>query len=150
MTTTHPVSPAASRPSVARRRPALTAVRRQRVRAAGVAGSVLAACAVWAAGRALGADFRLADSMGEAVINLPVVAVFSLLFALLGWGTLALLERFTRHARTAWTTLAITVLLLSVLPIFAEQATTATRIALCLVHGAVAAVLVPVLRRSAR
>lgn len=149
MTTTDSASPSVTRPSAARQLSAGAAGRRRRVRAAAAAGTVPAACAVWAASRALGADFALADSMGKAVIGLPVVAVFSLLFALLGWGVLALLERFTRHARTAWTALATAVLLLSLLPVFAEEATTATKAALSLVHAAVAVVLVPVLRRTA-
>ncbi|MCM2429766.1 DUF6069 family protein [Streptomyces sp. RKAG337] len=150
MTTTHSASPSVDRPAAARQLSAAAAGRRRRVRAAAAAGAVVATCAVWAVCRATGADFALADSMGRTVINLPVVAVFSLLFALLGWGGLALLERFTRHARTAWTALATAVLLLSLLPVFAEEATTATKVSLCLVHAAVAAVFVPALRRTTR
>lgn len=117
------------------------------------AGSVVAAAAgasvVWLIASAAGVDFLLSDSMGAVTISLPIVLVFSTVFGLLGWATLAVLERFTRRSRAVWTTVAATVLALSLPPVFLEDATTATKIALVLVHAAVAAVLIPALRRDA-
>ena len=105
---------------------------------------------LWGAAAAVGVDFRLADSGGSGVITLPVAVIFTAVFGLLGWGTLALLERFTRHAQAIWTALAVAVTLLSIVPIFLEQATSGTRVALTVLHLAVAAVLVPAFRRTTR
>ncbi|MBO2451300.1 hypothetical protein J4573_29700 [Actinomadura barringtoniae] len=126
------------------------AVRRARAKAAGVA--VAANGAIYLAASALGVDFMLTDSAspeGHHLI-LPEIAVFSLVFALLGWGSLALLERFTRHAKGIWTALAGTVLALSFAPIFLEQAGAATRVSLIVIHVVVAAALLPMLRHTAR
>ena len=121
----------------------------RRVRGVAVAAAVLTTGTLYVAGRALGTDFKLTDP-GKAEAHqliLPEIAVFTLVFALLGWGTLALLERFTRRATTTWTALAGAVLLLSLVPIVLEQATTDTKVLLAMIHTAVAAVLVPALRR---
>ena len=119
---------------------------RRGLRAGAVVGAVLANCLLWLVASALGADFVLSDSVGKVVLGLGTIIVFTLGFALLGWGTLAVLERFPRRARTTWTVIATVVLLLSLVPIFLEHATTGTRTALVLIHLAVAAVLIPALR----
>jgi hypothetical protein len=120
--------------------------RRQRARAVGaaVAGTSL----LYLGARAAGTDFVLTDPRATAShpLILPEIAVFALVFALLGWGTLALLERVTRHAKAIWGVLAGTVLAASFVPIFVERATVDTRIMLCLIHVAVAAALLPMLR----
>lgn len=133
--------------AVATAQHAVTATTR-RIRATAVAGTVIVNGALYPAGRALGVDFKITDpGKTEAhQLILPEIAVFTLLFALLGWAALALLERFTRRARTVWTVLAAAVLTLSLAPIFIEQATAATRAMLVVVHVAVAAVLIPALR----
>jgi hypothetical protein len=120
----------------------------RRLRAAAVGAAVLATSQVWLAAHALGTNFRLADSQGVAVVDLPLTIGFTIIFSLLGWGTLALLEHYTRRARTIWSLLATAVLLLSIVPIFLEEATSGTKIALSLIHLAVAAVLIPMLRRA--
>jgi heme A synthase len=110
---------------------------------------VLTTSTLYAAGRALGTDLTLTDP-GKAEAHqliLPEIAVFTLVFALLGWGALALLERFTRRAAAVWTALAVAVLLVSFVPIGLEQATSGTRVLLVVIHTAVAAVLVPSFRR---
>ncbi len=129
-------------------RPTASPRARRRIRAAAVGGTVLANTLLWLGADALGVDFVLTDSAGTGVVGLVPTIAFTVIFALLGWGTLALLERFTRRARTIWTVLATVVLLLSMVPIFLEQATTGTRTALVLIHLAVAAVLIPALRKS--
>jgi hypothetical protein len=129
---------------------ATTTLRRRRAAAVGTA--VLASSLLYLVARALGTDFALTDpgaTEAHALI-LPEIAVFALLFSLLGWGALALLERFTRHARVIWGVLAGAVLLLSFVPIGIEQATADTRIMLTLIHIAVAVALFPMLRHSAR
>lgn len=83
------------------------------------------------------------------IVGLPLVIGFTLVLALLGWGALAVLERYIRRARTIWTMIAIAVLMLSFVPILGVEATSGTKSVLSLMHLAVAAVLIPMLRRSA-
>jgi hypothetical protein len=125
--------------------------RRQRAKAVGVA--VAASGVLYLGARAVGTDFVLTDPGGTAShpLILPEIIVFALVFALLGWGTLALLERVTRHATTIWSVFAATVLAASFVPVFLQQATVDTRVMLCLIHVAVAVALLPMLRhRRAR
>ena len=117
-------------------------------RAAAVVAAAAAAGVVSLLGSAAGVDFLLSDSTGAVVISLPIVLMFGTAFGLLGWAALAVLERFTGKARAIWTGLAVAVLVLSLPPIFLEDATVATKVALVLVHAAVAAVLIPALRRK--
>jgi Family of unknown function (DUF6069) len=121
----------------------------RRSRGLAVGATVAVTSAIYVAGRALGADFSLTDP-GKTEAHrliLPEIAVFTLVFALLGWGALALLERHTRRARAIWTALAGAVLALSLVPIAIEQATGDTKALLVLIHVAVAAVLIPAFRR---
>ena len=126
-------------PAVAVRRPGLTAV---------LAAAVTNA-ALWAGGRLAGVDFALRDPGATAVhpLSLPEIAVFSVLFTLLGWGSLALLRRISKHGTAIWLGLAGTVLLLSFVPIALEHATASTRALLVVIHLVVAVALLPVLRR---
>jgi hypothetical protein len=120
--------------------------RSQRAKAVGVA--VAASGVLYLGARAVGTDFVLTDP-GATVSHpliLPEIIVFALVFALLGWGTLALLERLTRHAKIIWSVLASAVLAASFIPVFLEQATVDTRVMLCLIHVAVAVALLPMLR----
>lgn len=132
--------------------PAQSTTRDRRVRrAAAVVTTVAVNAVLWAVGAAAGVDYVLSDPTGTAVIDLPVAVVATAIFALLGWGTLALLERVARRrAMAAWTALAVGIALLSVVPVFLEDATAGTRVALSVLHLAVAAVLVPPFRRTAR
>ncbi|GIG87530.1 DUF6069 family protein [Plantactinospora endophytica] len=123
-------------------------VRRFRLLAVGAA--VLGNSAIYLGGRALGTDFVLTDPGNPVPHPLIVaeIAVITAVFGLLGWGTLALLERFTRHARAIWTGLATVVLVLSFVPLGIELATTDTKILLGVMHVVVAAALVPMLRHT--
>ena len=124
----------------------------RRTRGLAVVASAVATGTIYVTARALGTDFKLTDP-GKTETHqliLPEIVVFTLVFALLGWGALALLERYTRHARTIWTALAGAVLLLSLVPIAIEQATGDTKILLVVIHAAVAAVLLPVFRQTRR
>ena len=72
------------------------------------------------------------------------------MISLLGWAALALMERYVKRAVTAWSVLAIAVLLLSFALILLVGAGAGTKITLSLIHIAVAAILIPALRRGAR
>ncbi|MEU8344182.1 hypothetical protein SAMN05443665_1001548 [Actinomadura meyerae] len=123
----------------------------RRVRATAVGAAVAANVALYLAASAAGTDFLLTDPGKDQSHHLivPEIAAFTLLFALLGWGTMALLERFTRHARTVWSVLAAAVLALSFVPLGLEQASPATRAALAVIHIVVAVALLPLVRRPA-
>ena len=123
-------------------------VRRNRI--LGVAGATLAAVAVWAIEVPL-LGIRLQTQFGNAApqsVGLDLVVLSSLAGSLAGWGLLAILERRFARARTIWTGIAIAVLLASFsLPVSAGTTTT-TKFALAMMHVAVAAVLIPTLRRG--
>ncbi|MFC0507795.1 DUF6069 family protein [Micromonospora costi] len=125
--------------------------RRRRQRALGVATAVVATSVIYLVARAAGTDFTLTDpgATRSHPLILPEIAAFSLVFALLGWGSLALLERFTARARVVWSGLAGTVLLASFIPVFLERATVDTRVMLCVLHVVVALALLPMLRHRA-
>ena len=126
-----------------------SAVRRPLVRAAIVAGAALAATATFLLIRATGADFTITDP-GEGKVPHTFaaleIAMVTVVIGLLGWATLAILERWTRRAHRIWTFLAVAIVLLSMPPIWIERATTSTRIGLVLVHLVVGAALLPLLR----
>lgn len=122
---------------------------RRRTRVLAVGGAVLAAVLLGLAAAVLGIELRMDMRNGQPpmVVGLPLVAGFSLAFALLGWGVLAVLERFSERAATIWTWLAVIVLLVSFVPILSAEATAGARTVLAAMHLAVAAVLIPLLRR---
>lgn len=130
--------------------PAPSSGTRRRRRAVAAVAAAGAAGLLWLIARALDVDLEVAQGPGKEsqVVGLPMVAGSALVVALLGWGVLALLEHWTGRARTWWTVLAAAVLLLSFVPIVTVSATTGTKIILSLMHLAVAAVLVPSLRRG--
>ncbi|MGW5678078.1 DUF6069 family protein [Streptomyces sp. NPDC003860] len=121
-------------------------MRKERLAVTGLA--VLAPLLVWlVADPILGRQLEIANGDETLEIGAVVVALVALLVALAGWGLLAALERFgVRRARAVWTGAALAVLALSVLPLTGDM-TGDTRAALGLIHLAVAAVLVPGLRR---
>lgn len=124
---------------------------RVRARALGAAAAAAAALAVWAiAVPGLGIDLLIRFGSGGAQTVQPGFVVGAALAAgLCGWGLLALLERCTRHARPIWTAVAVAVTIASLSLPAAAAVTAAAAAALALMHLAVAAVLIPALRRSA-
>lgn len=126
--------------------------RHRKSRAAAVGGAVLATSLLWLIAHLLGASLRVDQHNGQGpqVIGLPLVAGFTLTISLLGWGTLALLERYLQRAITAWSVLAVTVLLLSFAPILLAEASVGTKTTLALIHLTVAAILIPTLRGEAQ
>ncbi|HEX4251175.1 MAG TPA: DUF6069 family protein [Pseudonocardia sp.] len=122
------------------------ATQRRLHRGGAIVGAMALNAVLWGIASLLGADFVLTDSMGTGAVTLPMAVIFTAIFGLLGWGLLAVLERFTGRAIAIWTGVAVAVALLSIVPIFLEGASTATRVALTVLHLAVAAVLVPAFR----
>jgi hypothetical protein len=127
-----------------------TPTRRRTLRATAMLIAAAATSVVWLLAHAAGASFTLMASGKTLTIGLPAVIGFTLWFSGLGWITLALLERYSGSAAKTWTRLAAGVLLLSLVPIFAEHASAGTRTALLLIHLTVAAVLIPVFRHTAK
>lgn len=121
-----------------------------RTRALTVGGAVLAALAVWAiAGPVAGIDLRVApDGQTPHTVGPAMVALSSLTAGLAAWGLLALLERVTARATRVWTVTALIVLAASMLGPPAAVSTAAL-VGLAAMHLVVAAVLVPVLPRTA-
>jgi hypothetical protein len=129
--------------------PATTGAPDRRFRAGAVGGALLATSAVWLAGHALGVTFQVAAGGPPQTFTLPFLAGFTLQVALAGWVTLAILERYTRHALRIWTALGVGVLGLSFAPIALAGASAPTKAALSLIHLSVAGVLLVTMRRSA-
>ncbi|WP_052847908.1 DUF6069 family protein [Streptomyces avicenniae] len=121
------------------------------LRGLAVLGSVAAALLVWLVGDpVLGAEmvFTQGDQDPQDV-GAAAIVLFSAAAALLGWALLAVLERFaSARARTVWTAVAVVVLALSCVPLLDVEATGGTKAVLALTHFAVAAVLIPLLRRA--
>ena len=129
--------------------PATTGAPDRRLRAGAVGGALLATSAVWLVGHVLGVTFQVAAGGPPQTFTLPFLAGFTLQVALAGWVTLAILERYTRHALRIWTALGVTVLALSFAPIALAGASAPTKAALSLIHLSVAGVLLVTMRRSA-
>ena len=124
-----------------------TAGSRRLVRAACVAAAGLANGAVFAACRAGGVEFTTTDATGEHPFPLSGIVLISVVFGLLGWATLAGLERWTRRPVLIWSVLATAVVLLSMVPIALIDASAGTKAALAVIHVVVALALLPMLRR---
>lgn len=120
-------------------------------RALGVAGATAAAVAVWAIA-VPGLGIRLVIRFGSGspqTVHAGLVVGAALVASLCGWGLLTVLERRTRHARAVWTAAAVAVTVASLSLPLSAGITAATVTALALMHLAVAAILIPALRRSA-
>ncbi len=124
-----------------------------KARLGAVAVAVLAPLAIWGIVEgAFGTDLRApATASGEpSDIGALAVLTASALASLVGWGLLALLERFSGRAHSVWAVVAALVLVLSLGgPLGGTGITAASRIPLVLMHVAVAAVLIPLLYRTA-
>ena len=131
-------------------RPGASAPTRWPGRAIAVGGAVLGASLIWLGARALGVTFWVDPRHGHPpqVLSLPLIMGFTLFFGVLGWASLAVLERITRRATAIWTALAVAVLLLSFVPIISVSAAAGTKAALSLIHCGIAAVLIPIMRRG--
>jgi hypothetical protein len=122
----------------------------RRVRGIAVGGALLATGLLWLAAHALGITLKvdLHNGRPPQVFGLAFLLGFALLFSLLGWASLAILEHYTRRALRIWTSLGVTVLAVSFVPLAAVGATASAKTVLCLIHLALAAVLLSTMRRS--
>jgi hypothetical protein len=115
-------------------------------------GGVVAALVVWVVAKyAFDAAMQARQLGGTGPVDITAFNVIfsALLGALVGWALLAILERSVQRARTIWTWIAIAGTVLSFAsPLVAQDATTGTKIALLLMHVAVAAVVIPVFART--
>jgi len=123
-------------------------IRRNRI--LGVAGATLAAAVVWAIEVPL-VGIRLQTQFGNTApqsVGIGLVVLSALAGSLAGWGLLAILEKRFARARAIWTGIAIAFLLVSFGAPISAGTTTTTKVALAMMHVAVAAVLIPTLRRG--
>jgi hypothetical protein len=122
----------------------------RKIRLTGIAAAIVLPAMIWViASPVLGADMLVEDATGkEMEIGLPPVLTVSIGAALLGWAFLAVLERFTRHARIIWTIVATVLLLLSLVPLSGPMSG-GTRATLALLHLAVGIPLIAAFWRSA-
>ncbi|GAA1582212.1 DUF6069 family protein [Actinoplanes couchii] len=120
-------------------------------RAIVVVGAVLATVLVWVIGEPVLGHDLVVVSPGQPAMDLGLsqIAFVAAAASLLGWATLAVLERFTRHALTIWTVAAALITAVSFLPFAGVEATTGSKVVLALTHVAVAAVLIPGFRSTA-
>jgi hypothetical protein len=126
--------------------------RRPTARPLAVALAVLAALAVWAISELVfGVDVRQ-PAFGPGVpqdLTAGPVVVASLVAGLAAWLALAVLERLTRHARTAWVALATLVLVASLgAPLSGRGIDGESRLVLALLHLTVGALLIVLLART--
>ncbi|MGW3603377.1 DUF6069 family protein [Micromonospora sp. NPDC005161] len=118
-----------------------------RRRTLGVAAAVVACLAIWGIGEAAGVDYTV-ESPGQPALVIGPGEIFGIALgaALLGWATLALLERFVpRTARVIWISLAALVTLLSFGPLLGTEATAGAKLTLGATHLAVAVALIALL-----
>jgi hypothetical protein len=114
-----------------------------------VTAAATAASVVWTLARLAGTTVTVSmPHQAPMAIGLPMVVFTALVASLAAWGSLAALERLTRRPRAVWTGLAVVALLASFGPVLLAHTSNGTRIALALMHIAVAAVLIPALRRT--
>ncbi|MFF5055138.1 DUF6069 family protein [Micromonospora sp. NPDC000663] len=126
-----------------------TATSPLRRRALGVVVAVVSCLAIWSIGALAGVDYTV-ESPGQpaVVIGAGAIVTVALGASLLGWATLALLERFARRlARPLWISLAVVVTVLSFLPLTGVEADGGAKVALGATHIAVAVALVALLPR---
>jgi hypothetical protein len=118
---------------------------RRRGRALAVGAALVAAVLVWVVARTVFDLDLVVEQPGRPATEVGVdqVVVFSVVPGLVGWGLLAVLERFAAaRARAVWTAIASIVLLLSFLPLVQVEATGGTKAALVLMHVVVGVALI--------
>jgi nitrate reductase gamma subunit len=112
-------------------------------RAAVAAGAILVAAAEFAIlHSAAGVDLAAHSGESTRQITVGAVVVAAAVAALAGWALLALLERRTGRARVWWTSIAVAVLLLSLLVGPLGGVGAGAKLSLALLHLSVGAVLI--------
>lgn len=117
------------------------------VRALAIGGAAVLAVLVWFIARQVAGDLVVKTGDSTQTVGAVAVVVTVLFVSLLGWGLLALLERFTAKGRTIWTVVAVVFLLLSLLgPLGGTD--TGTKVSLALLHLLVGAVIITAFTRA--
>lgn len=119
-------------------------------RALVVVGAVLATVLVWVLGEPLLGHDLVVVSPGRPAMDLGLAEITFVAAAssLVGWAALAVLERITARAVLIWTIAALMILAVSFVPFAGVETSTGSKVVLALTHVAVAAVLIPGLRRT--
>ena len=125
-------------------------LRTSAIRAAGAAGAIGAAVTVWLLARfAAGVTLRqpaFSATAQPAHLAIGFVIAAAAVASVAGWGVASLIGRTTRRPRATWVIVATAATLLSLsMPFSGHGVTVTQRVALALMHLAVAAVLIPVL-----
>ncbi|KAB1927978.1 hypothetical protein F8271_29240 [Micromonospora sp. ALFpr18c] len=129
---------------------AVSGTSRARTRAIAIVAAVVGAVVVWLIAKAAGAELKVDQGSGPQDVSVFAVVLTAVFAGLFGWALLALLEKFTARAKAIWTTVAVVVLLISlVLPLLVD-ATTGTKVALVLMHLTVGAIVIQLFRKDAR
>lgn len=147
-----PAAPSAAG-SVPAARPATTRAHVRTRRLAAIVTAAAAAAVVWTVAGPL-TGVRLQAHVGAhgpaQQIGLASVIAVSLLAGLAAWGLLAVIEVRGAHPRRAWTTIAVSVLVVSLLGPLSSRGGAATIAALACLHLAAGGVLILALRCTAR
>src|SRR4051794_2683019 len=115
-----------------------------------VLAAMAAGTAAWTvAGPLLGVDLVVRSGGHLQHVGQLAVVLTGLVAGLVAWGVLALLERFTSHARGLWRALAAVVLVLSLAGPLGAVTTSAT-VALVVLHLVVGGVLIVALPGGGR
>jgi hypothetical protein len=97
----------------------------------------------WLIGRSAGVDYVVETAFGAREVTLVATVSATIVAALVGWLVVVLLERFTTTARRIWLALGTSVLVASVVPVFAAPGNTGSQVTLTVLHCVAALVLVP-------
>ena len=122
------------------------------MRALTVLAAAVATLAIWAVeALLLGIDLRARPVPGAPpeVVGPLAIASVTLLAGLVAWGLLAVLERLTSRVQTVWIIVTVVVLLISLGGPLGGGVTVMAAVGLACMHVAAAAVLIPLLPRSA-
>ncbi len=112
---------------------------------------VSAALVVWTVAVPIAGGHPAVKSNGETQpVGMVAVVVAALFAGLAAWALLAILERFVRRSRLTWTVVAAVVLALSLTGPLGSGVHASAVVTLTCMHLAVGAVLITLLRRSAR
>lgn len=122
----------------------------RRVQVIAIGCALLATGLIWLTAHALGITLKvdLRNGRPPQTFGPAFLLGFTFLFSLLGWISLAILERYANRALRIWTGLGLVVLMMSFVPIAAAGATASVKTVLCTIHLAVAAVLLSLMRLS--
>ncbi|MEV4135139.1 DUF6069 family protein [Dactylosporangium sp. NPDC049742] len=119
------------------------------VRPLAIAGAAVLALIVFFIARSAAGDLVVKSGGSEQTVSAVAVVATVVIAGLLGWGLLALLERFTAKGRTIWTVIAVVFLLLSLLgPLGGTDA--GTKVSLALLHLLVGAVIITAFTRTSQ